>query len=701
MDFGVIAVHLGAGYHKRSKEGDYRKVCSLALRTGIKMMRESSSITAGEVAMRVCSVLENSDILNAGYGSNLTIEGTVECEASLMDASLCKNSTYYGAVSCVSRIKNPIEAAYKLAENQFKSSLLDLGRIPPIHLSSRGAEKWAENNNITMCDRKYHITEKAKKTLHKYKCLLEETNNSSSGVKRYSTENSNHHFKEKIPKLEEDSNKYNEVRLDTVGVVVTDNNGLCAAAASSGGILLKYEGRIGQVANFGTGCYAKNGKTNLAVVSSGCGEHLVLTDVVRKFADNAESDNNSFTSDVMKNVLKTNFIDSPMLKNIEDKNAGLLSIRNIENEFVEIVWGHTTKSMFVGHMATFHKRPFIECTRLDSFSPTNRQICVSAVSVKKKNITKKINSLEMAAKKKIQNPWSMKNDVIVEFLSDCDGITVDECEAEISNLYNRKILEEFEETINKSWDEIVEKNNRLFNGQKFRYSHVEEKLGKLIFKIGLTSYKEYMSTNLSESFENLQLKGIEQMSNKNAFVAHPLAVSGVVVTNDDKVVFQMRAGWVAESANLLDLPGGHPEPTLAAGVDNLREFVSFSQLNGQNCMKEIFDSMYNEVRDEVNVPITSLSDIKLMAVVRNKATGWRPVCVYKLKCNLSSNEILELYNKGGNETDESTKLVFIPTQKVLQMEQDVPETWQKLCPSGKSTVSIFTILHQKINESFQ
>ena len=42
--------------------------------------------------------------------------------------------------------------------------------------------------------------EKAKKTLHKYKCLLEETNNSSSGVKRYSTENSNHHFKEKIPK---------------------------------------------------------------------------------------------------------------------------------------------------------------------------------------------------------------------------------------------------------------------------------------------------------------------------------------------------------------------------------------------------------------------------------------------------------------------------------------------------------------------
>jgi len=393
-------------------------------------------------------------------------------------------------------------------------------------------------------------------------------------------------------------------------------------------------------------------------------------------------------------VLKTDFIESPMLKNIEDKNAGLLSMRNVENEFVEVIWGHTTMSMFVGHMATFHKRPFIECTRLNSNSQSNSQICVSAVSVKKKSDTKKKNLTKMNELNHTQNPWSMKNDVIVEFISDCDGKTVNDCKAEISSLYDRKILEEYEETINENWEKITQENNRLFNGQKFRYSHVEDTSKKIVFKVGLTSYKEYMSTNLSENFEKLQLKGTEKMSNKNAFIAHPLAVSGIVVTNDDQVVFQMRASWVAESANLLDLPGGHPEPTLAARVDDLREFVSFSQLNGEDCMKEIFESMYNEVRDEVNVPITSLSDIKLMAVVRNKATGWRPVCVYKLKCNLSSNEVLELYNKGGNETDESTKLVFIPTQKVLQMEQELPDIWHRLCPSGKSTVSVFKILHQ-------
>ena len=38
--------------------------------------------------------------------------------------------------------------------------------------------------------------------------------------------------------------------------------------------------------------------------------------------------------------------------------------------------------------------------------------------------------------------------------------------------------------------------------------------------------REYMSTNLSESFENLQLKGIEQMSNKNVsfFISYYLLI---------------------------------------------------------------------------------------------------------------------------------------------------------------------------------
>lgn len=70
-------------------------------------------------------VLENSPLTNAGFGSNLTLEGTVECDASVMDGATLQ----FGAVGAVSGINNPVLLAKRICEHQ--SIKIAHGRIPP------------------------------------------------------------------------------------------------------------------------------------------------------------------------------------------------------------------------------------------------------------------------------------------------------------------------------------------------------------------------------------------------------------------------------------------------------------------------------------------------------------------------------------------------------------------------------------------
>ena len=68
-----ICVHLGAGYHSREKEMKYKKLSKLACEVGSTVLQQSGD--AVEAVSAALAVLEDDPLCNAGYGSNLNIEG--------------------------------------------------------------------------------------------------------------------------------------------------------------------------------------------------------------------------------------------------------------------------------------------------------------------------------------------------------------------------------------------------------------------------------------------------------------------------------------------------------------------------------------------------------------------------------------------------------------------------------------------------
>lgn len=238
-----IVVHGGAGFWKQDISKALIGV-DRATRSGTRILvGGGSAVDAVEAAV---SVLEDDPVFNAGNGSSLTFAGTVEMDAAIMDG----RNLSAGAVALLRRVKNPVRLARKVMDT-----------TDHVLLAGRTAEKLAEAYGFPSCN---PITAKRRKLLLKLK--RGELHRRMPWIKN------NPALLREHPEI---------TKLDTVGAVAVDSRGNFAAAASTGGTMMKLPGRIGDTPQIGSGVYSDN-RCGAATVT-GLGEvaiRLVLSKTV-------------------------------------------------------------------------------------------------------------------------------------------------------------------------------------------------------------------------------------------------------------------------------------------------------------------------------------------------------------------------------------------------------------------------------------
>lgn len=340
-------MHAGAGHHDKISEKSVRqamkRACTEALRVASLPGTDLLSVVE-----RAIVELEDDENLNAGTGSNLTLDGTVECDAAIMDG----RTGDFGSVGAVPGVKNPIKLAKAIL---YHSRKLDkLGRIPPVTLVSSGARSFAVQSGVETVDPESMISKRAKVDWQKW-------------IERY-----NEVREEIIPKAI--ASPVGAIQ-DTVGAVAWDNCGNVAAGVSSGGLLLKHSGRVGEAAIFGAGCWAQqsaDGKTSAACSISGTGEHIIKAGLARVIGDTfhfAKNQEGTDVHDLLVNVLTERFYRPAVGHGILRPNAGVLLLTTESGNSKPRLWcAFTAEGMAIAYASSERPTPKVRSNDHDTFA---------------------------------------------------------------------------------------------------------------------------------------------------------------------------------------------------------------------------------------------------------------------------------------------------------------------------------------------
>jgi beta-aspartyl-peptidase (threonine type) len=224
----IVVVHAGAGGlgdDLREQEAECRAALEAALLAGAEALSRPGA-GAVDAACAAVMVMEGFPLFNAGYGSVLCSDGSVEMSAAVMRG----RDRAAGAMALLRRTLHPIAAARTLLDE------------PVVMLAGERADVHAAGQGLEQHDPSEFVTDRQRRRLERWLSRREESDRG------------------------------------TVGAVCLDPSGLLAAATSTGGRLGQRPGRVGDSPLIGAGTWADR---RVAVSCTGAGESFIRAGAAR------------------------------------------------------------------------------------------------------------------------------------------------------------------------------------------------------------------------------------------------------------------------------------------------------------------------------------------------------------------------------------------------------------------------------------
>lgn len=389
-----VFVHVGAGLFSPKDVKSHLDACREACVTGLASLLKtqnndnvdnnavsSQHLASDSIAACVAAVanLEDNPHTNAGTGSNLSLGGHVEADASIMEGATGR----FGAVGAVSGIKNPVKAAARISALSGDDGYMpDHVRTAPMLLVGKGAFEMAKNAGLEVFTRKRkreeggedetgaeeadddeHITEKSRKSWN-------------SAMRRYLEGLSSGRPSSNEEGDDEEDEEEDSRPADTVGAISCTSNGNLSSAVSSGGPMLKVSGRIGHASIYGAGTWARdagNEPFGVAVSTSGRGEQIMRTflakelgtAMLRASSREENEEDEPLPTELLETAFRRCFLDSPEIPrgiDRKEREAGaiLARIPSNTNDPIELYCIHSTPSMIVGYFAKGMPAPTVK-----------------------------------------------------------------------------------------------------------------------------------------------------------------------------------------------------------------------------------------------------------------------------------------------------------------------------------------------------